>query len=280
MPVARAPRRSATGSRRSTSTTACAATSPTRTRASAARCSAPKSWTGRGGSTEDELREIRYSFATDSLRATGHTASDQVETVLYRLVSRGARVGDRGEARGRRRAPAARVGARRRRPTAASRARVPHRQSNPDTKRGLIRERDPAAALRELHPAPDGTCSRSLDEDDSPALDELLARTAGTRRLDLGGGVSAVREYDRSGSSARPSRSTARCAGERWRIAPTSQALRYEGGGPATGSPGARRRSRTCSSTPRSHVRNARPGRSWCAGTRSSPFRGSSRRRA
>ena len=51
---------------------------------------------GRGGSTEDELRAIRYSFATDRLRATGHTASDQVETVLYRLVSRGAAVGDRG----------------------------------------------------------------------------------------------------------------------------------------------------------------------------------------
>ena len=48
---------------------------------------------GRGGSTEDELREIRYSFARDRLRATGHTASDQVETVLYRLVARGAAKG-------------------------------------------------------------------------------------------------------------------------------------------------------------------------------------------
>ena len=45
---------------------------------------------GRGGRTEDELRRIRYSFATDRLRATGHTASDQVETVLYRIVSSGA----------------------------------------------------------------------------------------------------------------------------------------------------------------------------------------------
>ena len=40
-------------------------------------------------STEAELRDLRYSFATDRLRATGHTASDQVETVLYRLVSSG-----------------------------------------------------------------------------------------------------------------------------------------------------------------------------------------------
>src|SRR5690348_3760673 len=39
--------------------------------------------------TEEELRELRYSFATDRLRATGHTASDQVETVLYRIVSSG-----------------------------------------------------------------------------------------------------------------------------------------------------------------------------------------------
>src|SRR6476659_8852762 len=38
---------------------------------------------GRGGTTEDDLRRIRYAFATDRLRATGHTASDHVETVLY-----------------------------------------------------------------------------------------------------------------------------------------------------------------------------------------------------
>src|SRR5205823_14564639 len=43
--------------------------------------------------TEDALRELRYSFARDRLRATGHTASDQVETVLYRLVASGAAKG-------------------------------------------------------------------------------------------------------------------------------------------------------------------------------------------
>src|SRR5436309_6072815 len=32
-----------------------------------------------GGRSEDELRDLRYSFAIDRLRATGHTASDQVE---------------------------------------------------------------------------------------------------------------------------------------------------------------------------------------------------------
>src|SRR5207247_4371737 len=39
--------------------------------------------------TEEALRDLRYSLARDRLRATGHTASDQVETVLYRLVSSG-----------------------------------------------------------------------------------------------------------------------------------------------------------------------------------------------
>src|SRR5439155_643463 len=48
---------------------------------------------GRGGRTENELREIRYGFATDRLRATGHTASDQVETILYRLVTSGRATG-------------------------------------------------------------------------------------------------------------------------------------------------------------------------------------------
>src|ERR671934_267471 len=36
---------------------------------------------GRGGTTEDELRQIRYSVGADRLRATGHTASDQVVAV-------------------------------------------------------------------------------------------------------------------------------------------------------------------------------------------------------
>ncbi len=46
--------------------------------------------------------------APDALRATGHTASDQVETILYRLVTSGNTQGDQAPARGRRRPPAAR----------------------------------------------------------------------------------------------------------------------------------------------------------------------------
>src|SRR5918992_4257286 len=47
------------------------------------------------GGTEAELRELRYAVATDRLRATGHTASDQVETVLYRLATSGTTTGIR-----------------------------------------------------------------------------------------------------------------------------------------------------------------------------------------
>src|SRR5207253_5831866 len=43
--------------------------------------------------TEAELREVRYSFRTGELRASGHTLSDQVETVIYRLASRGTTKG-------------------------------------------------------------------------------------------------------------------------------------------------------------------------------------------
>src|SRR6478736_6660223 len=43
--------------------------------------------------SEAGLRDQRRSVALDRLRATGHTASDQVETILYRLVSRGAATG-------------------------------------------------------------------------------------------------------------------------------------------------------------------------------------------
>src|SRR4051794_777023 len=46
-----------------------------------------------GPDDEAALRELRYPLALDRLRATGHPASDQVETILYRLVSRGAPTG-------------------------------------------------------------------------------------------------------------------------------------------------------------------------------------------
>ena len=48
-----------------------------------------------GPATEAELRELRYAVAAGRLRATGHTASDQVETILYRLASSGTTSGIR-----------------------------------------------------------------------------------------------------------------------------------------------------------------------------------------
>jgi tRNA(Ile)-lysidine synthase len=68
-----------------------------------------------GPDDEAALRDLRYSVARDRLRATGHTASDQVETILYRLVSRGAPTGmapRRADGVRRRRRTAARTGSR------------------------------------------------------------------------------------------------------------------------------------------------------------------------
>jgi tRNA(Ile)-lysidine synthase len=150
---------------------------------------------GRGGSTEEELREVRYSFATDRLRATGHTASDQVETVLYRLVASGGTKAIKPKRedgvvrplldvwRAETEAYCRAVGVDFRRDT-----------SNADTKRGLIRD-EILPRLRELHPGADRNLLR-LAEREPTALDDLLASTQGSRRVDLGGGLTAVREYE------------------------------------------------------------------------------------
>src|SRR5438067_13363928 len=70
--------------------------------------------------------------------------------------------------------------------------------SNPDTKRGLIRD-EVLPLLRRLHPAADENVLRALDTRETlpPALAELLSSPAGSKRVDLGGGIQAVREYER-----------------------------------------------------------------------------------
>ena len=155
------------------------------------------------GATEAELRELRYGLTAGlGLRATGHTASDQLETVLYRIVSSGSTRGIRAVRRDGVVRPLLQLW--REETEAYCRAhglgwRVD--TSNRETKRGLIRERilplleelDPRARANLLALATEAPrLPRTLEA----SLVELLSSTEGTRRADLGRGVRAVREYD------------------------------------------------------------------------------------
>ena len=154
-------------------------------------------------SSEAALRDTRYRVtAGRGLRATGHTASDQVETVLYRLVSRG----ESGTGMDRRRAdgvvrPLLDVW---REDTEAycGEHGLDFRldSSNPDTARGLIRA-EILPLLRRLHPSADtnllhAAAERRLPRRVEEALLSLLASRVGSKRIDLGAGLQAVREYD------------------------------------------------------------------------------------
>jgi tRNA(Ile)-lysidine synthase len=149
--------------------------------------------------TEDRLREIRYAFATERLRATGHTASDQVETILYRLVTSGRPTGMKVKREDGVVRPLLGVWREETQAYCAAEG-LPFRTdtSNPHTARGLIRDRI-LPLLRELHPAADANLLRALDERKlmPRELEELLAEPAASKRVDLGGGVQAVREYER-----------------------------------------------------------------------------------
>jgi tRNA(Ile)-lysidine synthase len=153
---------------------------------------------GRGGRTEDELRRIRYSFATDRLRATGHTASDQAETVLFRIVSGGAPGGielRRGD--GVVRPLLSRWRAETEAYCRAEGLAFRTDSSNRYTKRGYIR-REVLPLLRKLHPAAEANLARLADRRTMPPeLAELLAEPVGTKRLDLGAGRVVVRELER-----------------------------------------------------------------------------------
>ncbi|TML48102.1 MAG: tRNA lysidine(34) synthetase TilS [Actinobacteria bacterium] len=153
-------------------------------------------------STEAELRELRYRLTEGfGLRATGHTASDQVETILYRLVSSGNTKGIKAKREDGVVRPLLELW-REETEEYCHTQDLPVRQdsSNPDTKRGLIRE-EVLPLLRKLHPGADRNLlalasepprlPRSLER----TLSELLASTAGTKAADLGHGVRAEREY-------------------------------------------------------------------------------------
>jgi tRNA(Ile)-lysidine synthase len=151
------------------------------------------------GSTEAELRDARYALRPDALRATGHTLSDQVETILYRLAARGTTQGI--EVRRADGVVRPLLCAWREETEQFCRDRgLEWREdsSNPDTLRGLIR-REVVPALRRVHPAARENVLKVLDTRRTlpPALEELLAAPVGSRRVDLGGGVQAVREHTR-----------------------------------------------------------------------------------
>jgi len=153
--------------------------------------------------TEAELRELRYRLTEGrGLRATGHTASDQVETILYRLVSSGSAKGIKV----RREDGVVRplLGVWRDETEAYCREHaleVRRDSTNVDTKRGLIRH-EILPRLRQLHPGADENLialadarprlPRALER----SLAELISSTEGTKSVDLGDRIRAVREYD------------------------------------------------------------------------------------
>jgi len=185
---------------------------------------------GRGGTTEDEWRETRYSFATDRLRATGHTASDQVETVLYRIVASGAP----GKIDWRRDDGVVRplLGRWRDETEAYCLAEgldFRRDSSNPDTKRGLIRD-EILPLLRRLHPGAEGNLLRLADRKTAPPeLVQLLESIDGSTRLDLGRGRQIVREYDRAWLERSPVALDREVRWGPWRITADDKGLKVRG---------------------------------------------------
>ncbi len=180
------------------------------------------------GATEADLRELRYSFATDRLRATGHTSSDQVETVLYRLVSSGKPGGIKPKREDGVVRPL--LGVWREETEAYCRAvGVPFRtdSTNPGTKRGLIREQI-LPLLRQLDERAEKNLLALAEGRPSP-FTELFASTIGSARIDLGGGVQAVREYDRVWVERGPVALEGEVRWGPWRIRSDRPGLRVRG---------------------------------------------------
>jgi tRNA(Ile)-lysidine synthetase-like protein len=197
------------------------------------------------GLSEAQLRDLRRQVAKCYKRpATGHTASDQVETILYRLVSRGAATGI---------APRSDDGVvhpllplwREETETYCRAAGLEFRvdASNADTKRGLIRN-EILPLLRRLHPAADENILRALDTRDTlpPALAELLAAPVGSKRVDLGGGLQAVREHERLWLEHGPVDLAGEIRWGEWTIRSELEGLRVRGWRPGDRLAGRRRK--------------------------------------
>jgi tRNA(Ile)-lysidine synthase len=151
--------------------------------------------------TEAALRELRYSVATDLLRATGHTASDQVESVLLGLVASGSPQRIKAKREDGVVRPLLAVWREETRAYCDERG-LAYREdtSNPGTKRGLIRN-EILPLLERLDPRARASLLSLADERPrlprrlERTLAELLAGREGTKSADLGAGVRAVREY-------------------------------------------------------------------------------------
>jgi len=185
----------------------------------------------RRSATEEELRRIRYSFATDRLRATGHTASDQVETILYRMATSGRPTGIKARREDGVVRPLLPVWREDTRAYCRAHGLAFRTDStNADTTRGLIRDRI-LPLLRELHPAADANLLRALEERPTlqPALAELIASPVGSKRLDLGNGLQLVREYDRAWLERGPVALEGAVRWGEWRIESALPGLKVRG---------------------------------------------------
>jgi tRNA(Ile)-lysidine synthase len=151
------------------------------------------------GLSEAALRDLRYAQRPDRLRATGHTASDQVETILYRLVTSGNAKGIKARREDGVVRPLLPLWREETLRFCRERGIEPRvDSSNAGTTRGLIRD-EILPLLERIHPAARENVLRSLETRRTmpPALAELLDTPAASRRVDLGGGLQAVREHDR-----------------------------------------------------------------------------------
>ncbi|HEY8628080.1 MAG TPA: tRNA lysidine(34) synthetase TilS, partial [Gaiellaceae bacterium] len=81
--------------------------------------------------------------------------------------------------------------------------------------------------LRRLHPGADENILRALS--DRPALADLLASARGSKRVDLGGGVQAVREYDRIWLESGPVALVGEVRWGAWRIESELAGLKVRG---------------------------------------------------
>jgi tRNA(Ile)-lysidine synthase len=189
----------------------------------------------REGGSEAELRELRYAIAADRLRATGHTASDQVETILYRLATSGTTSGIRVKREDGVVRPLLTIW--RAETEAYCEAEgLPYRldSSNDDTVRGLIR-REVVPALRQIHPTAEENVLRALEPGDGiprpieNALLELLASREGSKRVDLGSGRVAVREYESVWLEHSPVRLDREVRWGSWTLRPKRDGLHVRG---------------------------------------------------